>query len=153
MKKQRMRMNLNRKKRNALLKEWGYENYAAYLQSDLWFSIRAKVLKKDSCCCMCGSLANQVHHRTYTEANLSGITQKGLVPLCRECHFDIEFSGDKKCSLVQANSRLNQAQFEFAADLPSPTKEEINMFLTGKKIELIRKIAVKRHLKLSMVRS
>jgi hypothetical protein len=99
-------MSLGKTQRNFVLKAYGYKNYATYLQSSLWMSIRARVLEEAACICGCGKAANQVHHKTYTEANLLGETLHGLVPINNNCHYTIEFSDDCKVSLGDANRVL-----------------------------------------------
>ena len=144
-------INLGKKQRNFVLKAYGYKNYAAYLQSELWASIRAKVLKDAMCACGCGQPANQVHHKAYTEANLLGKTLRGLVAINHDCHYGIEFSEERKTSLGEANHELKQRQFDSVADLKPATEEEIKLFLSGKhkKMPEERKLVVRRHLKLS----
>ena len=98
-----------------MLKSYGYKNYAAYLKSKLWEVIRGKVLKNDDMCvCGCGRPANQIHHKTYTEANLLGTTLRGLVAISRDCHYSIEFSDEQKVSLGEANRKLKQRRKEKA---------------------------------------
>ena len=98
---------LNRVQRDYVLLQYGYESYHHYLQSSLWFSIRTEILY-GMVFCPCGSLANQVHHKAYTEANLLGKTLRGLVPICNTCHYDIEFTEGRKCSLGEANFKLKR---------------------------------------------
>ena len=100
-------MNLNRAQRDYVLKCYGFGSYREYLVSDLWYSIRAPV--KQGAHCHCGRPAEQVHHKMYCEANLLGQTRRGLVPICGECHGAIEFDGDRKCSLGEANHKLKVA--------------------------------------------
>jgi hypothetical protein len=104
------RMNLGKKQRNFVLKAYGYENYATYLRSELWASIRAKVLKNARCVCGCGQRANQVHHKVYSEANILGVTLDGLVAINRGCHYEIEFSEEQKVSLSETNFKLKKRQ-------------------------------------------
>jgi 5-methylcytosine-specific restriction endonuclease McrA len=91
--------------RHDFLLSLGYVNYADYLKSPLWFSIRARVLGA-SPDCACGVPANQVHHKVYTEANLSGKTTRGLWAICVDCHRRIEFDGKRKTALHEANRKL-----------------------------------------------
>ena len=133
---------LSKKQRDFVLKLLGYETYNVYLQSELWKGIRAKVLKNASCSCGCGRRANQVHHKSYTEANLTGNTQRGLVPINASCHYLIEFQEDRKCNLAEANTELKQRQFMHVAHLQPPTAEEIAMF---NRLSPTRKLVVKRY--------
>ena len=143
-------INLSRKQRAFVLNAYGHKNYAAYLQSELWASIRAKVLTGAICACGCGKSANQVHHKAYTEANLLGKTLRGLVAINHDCHYVIEFDEERKTSLGEANHELKKRQFDSAADLKPATDEEIKLFLSGKhkKMPEQRKLVVRRHLKL-----
>jgi hypothetical protein len=117
-------INLGRSQRNFVLKAYGYKSYKDdYLRSDLWQTIRAKVLQGAMCVCGCGRLANLVHHKAYTEANLMGYTLRGLVALHQDCHYKIEFSEDRKCNLGEANSRLKGRQHDNGSH-SLPTNEE-----------------------------
>lgn len=100
---------LGKQQRNFVLQFYGFKNYTEYLRSDLWFSIRSRFLGKTSLCvCGCRQQANQVHHKTYTEANLLGKTLRGLVAINKDCHFNIEFADDRKLNLSEANHELKQ---------------------------------------------
>ena len=97
---------LNGSQRAYVLKLMGFDSYSAYLNSDLWQSIRAKVLDGKRCHCGCGKKANQVHHKRYCEDNLMGVRIHSMVPIYSRCHKEIEFHEGEKTSLRQANSRL-----------------------------------------------
>ncbi len=142
-------INLGKKQRNFVLKAYGFKNYAAYLQSELWASIRDKVLQGATCACGCGQPANQVHHKAYTEANLMGTTLRGLVAINHDCHYEIEFSEERKVSLGEANHELKERQYQSVAECKPPTENEIKMFLSGKHKGLSeeRKLVVRKHLK------
>lgn len=104
-------INLGKSQRKYVLEAYGFKDYKTYLQSDLWQSIRSKVLKENPfCSCGCGAKANQVHHKSYTEANLLGKSLRGLVAINHDCHYEIEFAEERKTSLGEANSRLKQKQ-------------------------------------------
>lgn len=77
-------------KRNIILEELGFTDYQEYLKSNLWKSIRAKVLPSKCCCCR--KKASQVHHSKYTFENLSGKSIEHLHPICLGCHQKIEFT-------------------------------------------------------------
>src|SRR5688572_32003249 len=65
------------------LKELGFSSYAEYLQSDLWATIRARVLDRDNhTCVFCSKPARQVHHRRYGVHILAG---RDLMPLKSLC--------------------------------------------------------------------
>lgn len=76
--------------RNRIIERMGYGSYCHYLRSGLWRQIRRTVLVDNPLCLVCRKLATQVHHRTYTAHNLTGITTDGLVALCEKCHSEIE---------------------------------------------------------------
>lgn len=145
------KMGMSSKQRDHVLRLYGFATYKAYLRSDLWASIRERAMRELKCCCGCGSRPTQVHHRCYSEANLLGHDLHGLVGLNGSCHYDIEFNGERKTSLGQANESLRKKQFDNAAGEAPPTAEEVRTFLAGKhrKMPLERKLAVKRHLKLA----
>ncbi len=83
--------------RNAILKLMGYQDYAAYLASNLWDEIRYQVMRGSiGRCCMCGREAQQVHHNRYDRATLEGKSRKELHAICDACHRRIEFDGDRK---------------------------------------------------------
>ena len=101
------------KSRNATRGEWlksrGFKNYAEYLRSDLWASIRERVFSlKGRSCVGCRKFATVVHHRRYDGMTMSGGDLRGLVPMCMGCHKKIEFSGKRKNSLSKANNRLKK---------------------------------------------
>jgi 5-methylcytosine-specific restriction endonuclease McrA len=102
-------MGLSKTQRNFVLQAYGYSNYKEYLQSELWASIREKILKKnDLCVCGCNRIANQVHHKVYSESNLLGKCLRGLVAINHDCHHDIEFDEGRKVNLGEANQRLKE---------------------------------------------
>lgn len=97
-----------RKKRMRLL---GFPDYAAYLHSELWASIRRRVLARDKGrCCACGEQATQVHHSKYTSHAMAGQGMKHFHSVCRACHHWAEVAPDgRKRSLREANAWLNAA--------------------------------------------
>jgi hypothetical protein len=79
--------------RNATLRNMGYCSYSKYLASKLWLRIRLRVYKaKGRHCELCGNKANQVHHNSYSLTTLRGRQLRYLHPLCRGCHYEIEFT-------------------------------------------------------------
>lgn len=93
-------------KRKEKLVGLGFSSYSAYLASEQWQAIRAKVLEKCSKCVLCGKVADCVHHLDYGVETLMGLRDFNLVSLCGECHKGIEFDGNWKRTLVQANKAL-----------------------------------------------
>lgn len=66
----------------------GYPSYRAYLKSDLWRSIRARVLAARPLCEGCAKRqATQVHHRAYDPVTLRGENLNALTAICRRCHY------------------------------------------------------------------
>jgi len=104
------------KQRDEVLKSIGFSSYKEYLASNLWKSIRARVLREFSTC-QCGKPATQVHHRSYKKRYLLGRGKLRLAmkPICEDCHKQIEFDGDQKTSLGRANAKL--------ADIAKAAKE------------------------------
>ena len=98
-------------RRNSILSRIGYQNYQHYLKSPLWRSIKRRVYEKQGPDCLaCGRFASQVHHRFYSEKNLSGQTLAGLIPICSTCHKQAERRPDgSKRSLKEANKQLEPA--------------------------------------------
>lgn len=84
------------------------KDYAEYLASELWQSIRIRVFERDKCLCrVCGLRANQVHHMKYDRATIKGVTLKYLISICGSCHTKISlFSNDKKRSAEETKIKL-----------------------------------------------
>lgn len=95
------------RERDNLLATLGFATYAAYLESDLWKSIRIRVVASQPKCVACHCETQCVHHAAYTLANLSGKTLDRLLGICFACHDHIEFDdAGEKLSLEAANARL-----------------------------------------------
>lgn len=93
--------------RDQVLLKMGFASYAAYLQSDLWKSIRSRVLARYRHKCQsCRAAATEVHHKHYSRAVLRGEHIIGLKAICRACHQYIEFDCGKKTDVPTANERL-----------------------------------------------
>ncbi len=103
----RERGSLTYAERNAILRQFGFPTYSAYLKSQLWKDIRQRVLASGQLC-GCDSKPHQVHHRLYTVENLSGLSLYGMIPVCRYCHRRAEIASGGKCSLKEANARLDK---------------------------------------------
>ncbi len=96
------------------LTRMGFANYAEYLTSDLWASVRKAVLERDKWMCKaCGCRATQVHHRRYVTKALTGENLGLLSSLCAACHRHIEWDGTKKMTIGGANRRLNERVREY----------------------------------------
>jgi 5-methylcytosine-specific restriction endonuclease McrA len=86
-------------RRNRILHTLRFADYAEYLASELWRSIRQRVLTRDKGLCTgCKGPANEVHHGSYTRANLTGLDLRDLYSVCRVCHHACEFkaNGEKR---------------------------------------------------------
>jgi 5-methylcytosine-specific restriction endonuclease McrA len=89
------------------LRSCGCKTYSEYLKSELWNLIRQNVFKrKKRQCVICCKTASHVHHRNYNRETILGTDIRALVPLCRSCHIEIEFTDGKKNSLSKANKKL-----------------------------------------------
>lgn len=93
-------------KRDARISDLGYAGYCQFLKSTDWQVIRSSHLKKYPDCILCGNLANNVHHLSYDFETLLGLKGHRLVQLCEICHKTIEFDGERKRSLREANTVL-----------------------------------------------
>lgn len=79
-------------RRNQILRQMGFPKYKDYLASDLWKSIRQRVLDRDNRKChVCRGPAWQVHHKNYHEETLRGTCLDALVTICPTCHTQAEF--------------------------------------------------------------
>lgn len=89
--------------RNSYLKNMGFASYQDYLASDIWKGIREQVYAtKGSLCFTCSGAATVLHHLRYSREDLLGETLENIVPLCRTCHHEFEFSAGVKVSLSSA---------------------------------------------------
>lgn len=96
--------------RNKVLKGIGFDSYSDYLKSDLWASIKKRVLKRDKGKCQsCRQPATSVHHKHYSKRVLLGEHIIGLKAICKECHQKIEFDKDgSKNDVVTANRAMRK---------------------------------------------
>jgi hypothetical protein len=84
--------------RDENLLRMGFSSYRAYLKSELWKDIRARVLARapDGLCEKCKRApATQVHHRSYDPATLAGTTIDSLTKTCARCHTKAERPDDR----------------------------------------------------------
>ena len=85
--------NLNHRShhRAGVLKDMGFTSYNLYLKSDLWKSIRRRVMERDEYLCQaCKRPGLVVHHMDYDAATMEGETLDQLVTMCKHCHDGIE---------------------------------------------------------------
>ncbi len=82
--------------RNLTLTLMGFSGYIKYLNSDLWWDIRTRVMDiKGNRCSLCPAKADQVHHNRYHLEDLLGRNLEHLHPICDDCHEHIEFGPGK----------------------------------------------------------
>ena len=78
--------------RATVLRGMGYTSYRAYLDSELWQSVRRKALDRYPICQLCPSReATQVHHQSYDEPTMRGESPFNLLSVCSRCHRRVEF--------------------------------------------------------------
>lgn len=94
------------RRRSRNLSELGYASYQEYLASAAWRDIRAKKLRWHPDCVLCDQRATQVHHLSYACDVLLGLKNALLVTMCDKCHVLVEFDGNQKRTLEQANEFL-----------------------------------------------
>lgn len=104
----------------ALLRSLGFDSYSAYLKSPLWKRIRARFLSWHRYCFLCPCRAEQVHHIIYSRRNLLGQSPRGLRALCRACHLDVEFDGERKRTLKEAQLALKRLTVQRRKMPPPP---------------------------------
>ena len=95
--------------RAIVLKDLGFESYEAYQRSELWKSIRVRVIERDGEICQCCKKRpiKCVHHKQYDLDTLAGASLKHLVGLCGGCHRMAEFhKRGGKNTLREANKKL-----------------------------------------------
>jgi hypothetical protein len=100
------------------------KEYAKYLASDLWKTIRARVLRRDfNICRRCGDLAEQVHHRNYLSRTLAGEDDSALVSLCVSCHrfISVDKRGRKR-TLRETERLLHFRPWGASISGPEPPK-------------------------------
>ena len=110
-------------KRDELLFAMGYRSYADYLRSGAWKMVRKAVFSVRATCEACGKTATEVHHRRYTQDNLTGKSTDGLVAICRDCHEKIEFNKDRKRTIEAANAVLDGLIEKRPAIIPTVVKK------------------------------
>ena len=111
-------------KRDLLLKELGYENYAAYLRSDLWHSIRGFVMRAHrGKCGLCGGMATEVHHVSYSKDALLGRGLLHYFPICNRCHKEHEFdSRGRKVSAEACHEAMRKTFMNKIREKSKPRK-------------------------------
>jgi hypothetical protein len=78
--------------RDLTIRGMGHASYRAYLRSDLWRAIRRRAFKLHGWRCKaCARKTRTLHHLSYSKATMRGDDLTLLVPLCRSCHYKVEF--------------------------------------------------------------
>lgn len=97
--------------RNQALREMGYANYQAYLDSPLWLTIRMRIMARDTGWCRCCKrrAAISVHHITYDKPVMLGNDDTQLIAICAGCHKRAEFNGEKKLTSTTEIFRRTRA--------------------------------------------
>ena len=109
-----------------ILRQLGFSDYKSYLSSGLWAIIRKKVFaRKGNTCYLCGGKATHLHHRRYCKEELLGKSIKNIVPICQNCHEEIELSGNDKNSMGQVKLKYDKIRHEKLA-LDQEAKEWYN---------------------------
>lgn len=107
----------------------GYKNYAEYLRSAHWASVKRAFRESDMAqACICGEEENlDLHHKTYERIGAEVLTD--LVLLCRGCHEAVhtlerrgvmgldtrELSSAERAAIyaIEQDSRRQQAEYDF----------------------------------------
>lgn len=95
------------------------DEYRAYLQTEQWAEIRAKVYSDaEGLCVICQAPAEAVHHRFYTE-NFEDDTTDGKLAVCDRCHR--AFHGlHEHTARQRAENTAARAMIDFVADTGVP---------------------------------
>ncbi len=100
-----------------------FKNYSDYLKSNLWYSIRAKVFRRDKGKCrLCDNPGQEVHHLSYAKAVMEGNNTRLLVLLCCSCHKRVEFGRSGKKRSVQQAARAFWSITNQASEKPKKRK-------------------------------
>jgi len=104
--------------RSKILEKLGFDSYSDYVESDMWKDVCESIMGEDTKCSVCGEVATILHHDDYSIETLRGDKTEGLFPLCKTCHFCVEFRTKKKkrrrgkskkykkCMMTEARQRL-----------------------------------------------
>lgn len=118
-------------KRNAILKELGYNSYSEYLNSELWKNIRSEILKTRWSCEICGDKSTVLHHKAYNKMTLIGKANFNILSLCNSCHFKVEFTDNKKLTLQQSNKKERKKSKDIKPTNKCHTCGDKNITLTN----------------------
>lgn len=108
--------------RRVVLKRIGFTTYAEYLKSDLWKSVRQRVLERDDHQCRyCGSEASQAHHRNYRSKTMTGELIVDILSICGDCHKFISVEGGRVCSM----EKMKRKALELVKMTTLPRRREL----------------------------
>lgn len=107
------------------LNKLGFRNYAAYLRSPLWQSIRSRAFAQHGCVCLAcrNAVAEVVHHTEYSLLTLSGQCIETLQPLCAACHDDIHGRGPDGIDKFQLAKEPKQRSAQVKQPKPPKRKK------------------------------
>ena len=112
------------RERDEHIKRIGFPDYGTYLKTELWSSIRGRVLRASGGqCCGCENRASEVHHSEYTIDNILGKSLEGLHPVCSDCHELIHLNAVVFVSLAESKTRVEifrKARKHDTPDVKSP---------------------------------
>lgn len=100
--------------RDQLLQALGFTSYPEYLASALWRGIRdRRMMLFGGKCRFCYEKAVECHHVEYSLPVLRGEEVDAIVPLCRDCHYTVEFdlAGHKRTLMDSLNTYRIKAIF------------------------------------------
>lgn len=81
-----------------------------YFKTELWAHITEMVMERqESACQVCGEAASVVHLLNYSIQTLRGRTIEHMAALCQKHKDEIDFDGESKSNLSQANKKLRQS--------------------------------------------
>lgn len=97
------------KVRLEVLRRNGFKSYKQYLASDLWKSIRARVLERDEFKCkVCERKASQVHHLSYGDVTIRGERLDKMEAVCGRCHLRLEMKRGTKTPFLGPSKGAGQ---------------------------------------------
>lgn len=100
------------------------DDYRAYLRSEEWAVIRAKVYKDaGGLCVFCQAPAEAAHHRYYPE-NLEDDTPAGKWVVCDRCHRALH-GIQEHTPRERAENTVTRAMVDFAADHNLPVDKVV----------------------------
>ena len=123
--------------RSQNLESLGFTSYTDYLGSELWTSIRKRVLDEKGLNCRCGNPATQIHHAQYDLEAMNGCDLSHLWPICAPCHRRAEYTranrkrppGDATASWMATSKKLKKRRGKRKRSGSSGSREFITLRL------------------------